>query len=77
MKKIKILLPEKLKNKAEKLVKEEIFVSFDQLVRYSVRNTVSEYKYDLLAKLAIEEEKQGKLTLLKTDKDIDNFFKSL
>ena len=74
---INISLPEKLKSQAEELIEKGFYASFSDIVRHSLRNTVSKSRYDLLTELAIEEEKQGKLKVLKTPKDIDNFVKSL
>ncbi len=77
MKTINISLPEKLKSEAEQLIERGFFASFSDLVRHSLRDTMSKNKYELLAELAIEEEKNGTATILKTSKDIKKFVDNL
>ena len=77
MKTINISLPEKLKSEAEQLIEKGFFASFSDLVRHSLRDTMSKNKYELLAELAIEEEKNGTATILKTSKDIKKFVDNL
>jgi Arc/MetJ-type ribon-helix-helix transcriptional regulator len=74
---INISLPEKLKDQASQLVKEGYYASFSDMVRDSLRQLVAKSKYDIMAEEAKKDEKAGKLTVLKTPKDIDNFIKSL
>lgn len=74
---INISLPEKLKNQAQILIEAGFFASFSDLVRHSIRQTVAKSKYDLWAEEVMEDEKNGKLRVLKTAKDIDKFIKSL
>lgn len=74
---INISLPEKLKRQGDILIDKGFFVSFSDLVRYSLRDTVSKNRFDLLTELTIKEEKEGKATVLKTRKDIKKFFDDL
>ena len=70
---INISIPDKLKEKAEKLVKEGYFSSFSDIVRTSLRSTINENIYDLLGDEAEREYREGKTTSLKTKKDIEEF----
>lgn len=74
---INISLPEKLKKDAESLIKDGFFVSFSDLVRHSLREIVSKSKYDLMFEETKKDIKSGKAVILKTPKDIDNYFKKL
>ena len=71
---INISLPEKLKQEADAAVKEGYFASFSDFARTAFRKTLSEYKLDRLVAEAKREHKAGKTTVLKTDKDIENYF---
>ncbi len=42
-----------------------------------MRETVKKNRYDLMAEIAKEEYKQGRGAVLRTQKDIDDFFKNL
>ncbi|MBI4157630.1 ribbon-helix-helix protein, CopG family [Candidatus Woesebacteria bacterium] len=74
---INISLPEKLKEKAQELVEKGFYASFSDLVRDSIRQTVTKNKYDLWTEEALEDERKGRAVVLKTKKDIDDYFKSL
>lgn len=74
---INVSIPEKLKSQAQSLVDEGFFSSFSDLVRHSLRQTVSKSKYDLWVDEAIEDEKRGDAVILRSKKDIDDYFKSL
>lgn len=74
---INVSLPEKLKEQAEDLVKSGFYTSFSDLVRDSLRQLVSKNKYDLWAEEAEKDIKTGKAKVLKSKKDIDDYFKNL
>lgn len=74
---INISLPTQLKSDAEQLVENGLYVSFSDLVRDSIRKIVADAKYDLLYLQAKRDYKNGKATVLKTQKDIDDYFKKL
>lgn len=78
---INISLPEKLKQKAQSLVDEGYYASFSDLIRDSLRKTVSLFyqksKHELLAEDAWLEHKQGKTITLNSKEDVDRFFESL
>jgi len=74
---INISLPEKLKEKAQELVEKGFYASFSDLVRDSIRQTVTKNKYDLWTEEVLEDERKGRAVVLKTKKDIDDYFKSL
>ena len=77
MKTINISLPTKLKTEAQELVEGGYYASFSDLVRDSLRVAVSRNKYELMITDAIEDEEEGKGTLLKSKREIDNYFKAL
>ena len=74
---INVSIPEKLKSRAEELVKLGFYSSFSDLVRDALRKTVEKDKYDLMAEEAKRELKEGKAKVLKSCKDIEEFVKSL
>ena len=74
---INISLPIKLKTQAQKLVDKGYYASFSDLVRDSLRQTVAKNKYDLMAEESIRDMENGKGTLLKSKKDIKDYFDSL
>lgn len=74
---INISLPKGLKDLAEKEIKKGYYVSFSDLVRSSLRKTLMESELDQLLEEAKKEKKEGKGIVLKTKKDIDNYFESL
>ena len=74
---INISLPIQLKSDAELLVENGLYVSFSDLVRDSIRKLISDAKYDLLYLRTKGDYKNGKATVLKTQKDIDDYFKKL
>lgn len=74
---INISLPEKLKNAADALIKEGHYASFSDLVRTSLRMTISENKYDRIARQAMDEYRKGRATVLRSSKDVDTFVKSV
>ncbi len=74
---INISLPEKLKDDAQNLVKKGFYASFSDLVRDSLRQIVEKSKYDLWYEDAKEDEEKGRAKVLKSGKDIDNYFKKL
>jgi len=74
---INISLPKMLKTLAEEEIKKGYYASFSDLVRSSLRKTLLESEYDDLLKETKKEYKAGKGIVLKTKKDIDNYFESL
>lgn len=74
---INVSLPDKLKDEAQMLVESGFYASFSDLVRDSLRQAVKSSKYDLWTLEAEKEFKEGKGKLLKSPKDIDEYFESL
>ena len=74
---INISLPEKLKEDAESLISGGLYSSFSDLVRDSLRNVIAKNKYDLWYEEAKDDERAGRSVILKSKKDIDNYFKKL
>lgn len=74
---INISLPEKLKKDADKLVKAGQYVSFSDLVRDSLRNSIEAKELDRLYLEAKRELKSGKAVVLKNKEDIDRYMKSI
>jgi Arc/MetJ-type ribon-helix-helix transcriptional regulator len=74
---INISLPEKLKDQANALIEGGFFVSFSDLVRHSLRETVSKNKYDLWADEAEKDIKNGKATIIKSKNELKKYFDSL
>lgn len=74
---INISLPTQLKNDAEMLVSEGVYVSFSDLVRDSIRRLLRETKYDYIFSHTKKDLKNRKAQVVSNNKDIDNYFKSL
>ena len=74
---INISLPEKLKDEAEVLVDNGFYTSFSDLVRDALRQVVAKNKYDLLAEETREDLKKGNAVVLKSKKDIKDYFDSV
>jgi Arc/MetJ-type ribon-helix-helix transcriptional regulator len=74
---INVSLPDKLKEEAEALIDLGLYVSFSDIVRDSLRGIIAKSKYDLLYEDAKKDIKEGRAVILKSEKDIDNFFKKL
>lgn len=74
---INISLPEKLKDQASDLVRKGHYASFSDLVRDSIRQLISKSKYDLWSEEAKSDLKKGRARVLKSDKEIDDYMKSL
>lgn len=74
---VNVSIPDKLKNQAQELVEKGFYASFSDLVRDSLRKLVAQNKYDLWAEEAKEDLKKGKAKVLKSKKDIDEYFDSL
>jgi Arc/MetJ-type ribon-helix-helix transcriptional regulator len=70
---INISLPDKLKDAADALIKDGYYASFSDLVRTSLRQILLERRLDRLAKQAKEDYKNGKGTLIRTNKDLKKF----
>lgn len=74
---INISLPERLKEEAANLVKFGFYSSFSDLVRDSIRKLLTTSKYDLWVEEAKEDLKQGRAKVLKSEKQIDQYLKTL
>lgn len=74
---INVSLPEKLKKDAEELIHTGFYVSFSDFVRDSMRASLEKHQLDRLYEGAKEDERSGRATILKSKKDIDNYFKKL
>ena len=72
---INVSLPDKLKEQAQQLVELGFYSSFSDLVRNSLRNTISKSKYDLWTEEAEKESRAGETVVLESDEDIDKYFK--
>lgn len=70
---INISLPTQMKSEADKLVASGHYASFSDLMRTAVRNLLQASKYDLWAKEAIDDYRQGKTVALSTPEDIHKF----
>lgn len=70
---INISLPEQLKKEADFLIGAGYYASFSDLVRDSLRRVI----YDEWYQEAKKDEKSGKAIILKSKKDIDNYFKKI
>lgn len=74
---VNISLPEKLKEQAETLVKSGFYSSFSDLIRDSLRQLITKSKYDLWAEEAKEDLKKGRARVLKSKKNIEDYFRTL
>lgn len=74
---INISIPVRLKSQAEALVKNGYYVSFSDLVRDSLRRLVERSSYDLWIDEAKKDLKKGKAVVLKSEKEVDKYLKSL
>jgi Arc/MetJ-type ribon-helix-helix transcriptional regulator len=74
---INISLPIQLKAQADDLVKCGLYASFSDLVRSTLRREIKESKYDIWAREAEKEMKAGKTRIMETDKDIEEYIKSI
>jgi Arc/MetJ-type ribon-helix-helix transcriptional regulator len=74
---INISLPTQLKSEAEELVENGLYVSFSDLVRDSIRKLIADAKYDMLYLQTKRDYKNGKATVIKSQKDIDDYFEKL
>lgn len=74
---INISLPIKLKTQAESLVKKGYYVSFSDLVRDSLRHLVKRNKYDLWAREAKKDLKNGKAVVLNSEQEIETYMRGL
>lgn len=74
---INISLPEKLKEDAEKLIKQGFYASFSDMVRDSLRHILATNKYDRWAAEAKEDFKNGRGIMLRNKKEIDKYMDSI
>lgn len=73
---INISIPENLKAQAQELVDGGFYSSFSDFVRDSIRNALYRDRYERWADEAEKDLKAGRGVLLKSKKDIDDFFKT-
>lgn len=71
---INISLPDKLKKEADIAIKDGHYASFSDLARTALRQILRDQKLDRLVTEAKREHKEGKGIVLKTKKDINDFF---
>lgn len=74
---INISLPDKLKKEADKTIAEGHYASFSDLARTALRQILRNHKLDRMAAEAKADYKAGKGIILRTDKDITDFFAKL
>ena len=74
---INISLPITLKSQAENAVGLGLYSSFSDFVRTAMREHLAAIKYNVWAEEAKKEMKEGKGTLIKTDAELDAYFKKL
>ncbi len=74
---INISLPEQLKKEADSLVGAGYYVSFSDIVRDGLRSIIDARRYDRWYKEAKQDEKEGRAVVLKSKKDIVNYFKKI
>lgn len=67
---INISLPSQLKLQAEELVDGGFYASFSDLVRTSLRKLLAELKYDVWAREAEKDYREGRAIVMKNSKDI-------
>ena len=71
---INISLPDVLKKEADAAIADGHYASFSDLARTALRQILRDHKLDRMVMEAKAEYKAGKGIILKTNKDIDNFF---
>jgi len=74
---VNISLPLKLKAQANNLVKAGYYSSFSDLIRDSLRKLLDTNKYDIWADEAKSDLKKHKAVVLKTDKEVEDYFQGL
>lgn len=71
---INISLPDVLKKDVDAVIADGHYASFSDFARTAFRQILRDYKLDRMVAEAKAEYKAGKGVVLKTNKDIDNFF---
>lgn len=71
---INISLPDVLKKEADAAIADGHYASFSDLARTALRQILRDRKLDRMVAEAKADYKAGKGIVLKTNKDIDNFF---
>jgi Arc/MetJ-type ribon-helix-helix transcriptional regulator len=74
---INISLPDKLKKQADAAIKAGYFVSFSDFARTSFRQMLRDYTLDRMVAEAKKDYKAGRGTILRTKKDINEYFDKL
>ena len=74
---VNISLPVKLRKQAQELVNSGYYASFSDLVRDSLRQIVAKNKYDMWSDEAEKDLEDGSATVLKSEKEIKDYFDSL
>lgn len=74
---INISLPDVLKKQADAVIADGYYASFSDLTRTALRQILRDHKLDRMVAEAKQEYKEGKGILLRTDKDIEEYFAKL
>lgn len=74
---INISLPDVLKKEADAAIKAGYFVSFSDLTRTALRQMLRDYKLDRMVAEAKADYKAGRGTILRSKKDIEEYFAKL
>jgi len=74
---INISLPEQLKKEADAAIKDGYYASFSDLARTALRQILQDRKLDRLVAEAKRDYKAGRGTILRTKKDIEEYFNKL
>jgi Arc/MetJ-type ribon-helix-helix transcriptional regulator len=72
---INISLPDQLKKEAENLIGAGYYSSFSDLVRDGLRRVLAVNRYDSWYEEAKKEEKTGKAVVMRSKKDVVDYFK--
>jgi len=74
---INISLPDVLKKQADAVIADGHYASFSDLARTALRQILRDHKLNRMVAEAKAEHKAGKGVLLKTKKDIEEYFNKL
>ncbi len=74
---INISLPTTLKSQAENAVGLGLYSSFSDFVRTAMREHLAAIKYNVWAEEAKKEKREGKGTIIKSDAELDAYFRKL
>lgn len=74
---VNVSLPHKLRIQANELVEKGFYASFSDLVRDSLRQAIAKNKYDVWADEARVDLKKGKATVLRSKKQVKDYFDAI